>query len=590
MTAFKLGGRLLLIVSLLTLLLSLGACVEIETDPDPPYPVKERDYSYPEPADPDPAWDHPEDFPNVRITTPKDGEVFTAGAVTVTGLYSGPELASFKINSRPVTVGANGAFSTTINVETANPVVPIMATATTAEDELISSDLVTVFVGVAKTLDDTATNGLIADLENRGLAAVGEILSELLDDTDITNILGKRVAAEKLEVLTIDRAYLGNLEIGLAGQDEGLAIDLLANGVEIDLTLLGFITLNIDINGLVMDLLAELEFDEENNISLNVLDGNFGIAEFVIDSALVPGLVNDLIELLAPLLYDLFLEDLLVDEINNLLAGLNLSFPLGDFELEVIPSGFVTTDRNVGIGIDTRVTLAEADPDFDQEAFPTVFSDPPFFGELTPDTERPYGIGLALNDDLLNQLFYAVSASGLLNFDFSDPILNARLFQVIFWSFEGIDPDMPIVLEFGPSVAPVVVGDEDGMKLVLPAYTGRTIVDRGVRGPWEAMTFAVDVEAPLDVVVNADSSLSLLLGELDVQVRIVHNPVGQKNVENIHRVFDELLDVLLPELLTNLENLTLTIPEISGLTLTVPDMTAIGDNYDYLGVFVNLSY
>lgn len=594
MTAIKTRGIVLSLFVAMFLLAFVTACVEIETDPEPPYPIKDRDYSYPEAAEKDPPWENPGDYPVVRITSPVDGEFYAPGPVSVVGSYQGPALSSLTINGRTISL-TGGNFSTEIVLHEDDRAAAIVVTATT-EDEIVGADRVTVFQGTAQALTERVEDALLLNLENRGLEAISGVLSIVLDGRDIAGLLAPKVAADpQLKALVdIDQAVLGNIDINVASRQDALHITLLGNEIFIKLSLLGLIDVDLTINGLYADLLATLTVDANNDLAFDITEAEFAIGDFTIASPLIPegiaGMIDTVVELLSPLLYDLLLNDLIVDEINNLLDGLSLVLTVDPYTYEFIPTTADYTDRNMVLGLDTLATTEVALPaDFQPAGFLATDSDRPEFSELAPN-EAPYGIALALNDDMLNQLLYIVAASGVLNFTFEDDVLSSEVISLLFWSFENVPADMPVYLEFEPTVAPIAVGDPVSAQVHIPAYTMRVMVDRGALGPWEAMSFAIDVSVPLDIIRLTDNTLSLGLGEIAFDLRVLHNPVGQRNVSNLNRLLEELLGDLLPELLAGLSNMELTLPTLFGITADITDVAGIGPSNDFVGIFLDLEF
>ncbi|HPM77111.1 MAG TPA: hypothetical protein PK961_08475 [bacterium] len=594
MTAIKSRGTVLSLLLALMLLTFATACVEIETDPEPPYPIKDRDYSYPEQGEPTPPWEEPGQYPVVKITAPADGEFFPAGAVTVTGTYQGPALSSLTINGR--TIALNGAnFSAEVTLFADDLAAAIVVTATTADD-IVAADRVTVFQGTAQALTERVENALLVDLENRGLAAISGVLSTALDGLDIAGLLAPEVAADpQLKALVeIEEAVLGNIDINLASVPDALNLTLLGNDVYLKMSLLGFLDIELTINGLYADLLANLSVDSENNLVFDITEGDFAIGDFEIASPLIPeglaGTIGTVVELLSPLLYDLLLNNLIVDEINGLLDGLSLAIDIPPFSYEFIPTTAEYADRNMVLGLDTLISAAAKLPtDFQPDGFLVTDSDRPEFAEFAPN-QAPYGIALALNDDMLNQLLYLVAASGTLDFTVEEDFLDAELLSLIFWSFENVPDDMNVYLEFAPSVAPITIGDPVTAQLHIPAYTMRVMVDRGALGPWEAMSFAIDVSVPLDIIRLTDNAISLGLGEIGFDLRALHNAVGQANIANLNRLMEELLGDLLPELLGGLSNMEITLPPLLGVTADIADIAGIGPSNDFVGIFLDLQF
>ena len=586
-------GKICLLLVLAFVAGLVGSCVKVDIDEEPPYPLKERDYSYPTPEEKQPPWENPEDYPYVTITAPANGEFVDAGEIAVIGTYAGPALDSLTINGRAVNV-SSGNFNATVTVSDAALDFPIAATATT-EDGLVSSDRVTVFRGAAAAADSPVPYAILIDLENRGMDNVGKLLSGALDGMDITdllnNLINPALRAQFADTVVINEALIKNVDVSLAAQEDGLEVNALAS-VAINITLFGIYTLDIELNGVTLEMVANLTVDTGNTLVFEVVSSSFAIADVQLNGPLIPGFIGDLVSLLSSTLWDLFLQNLLVDELNTLLGGLNIALNIDGATFTLLPSATLFTAHDFALAFDTTTTLAEGwTPAIQPDGFLTTPSTPPTFTENTPVNNSPYGLAVALNDDTLNQLLYLLAASGGLNFQVQDPILDAEILSIIFWSFESIDPDMPVILQFSPTVAPIVVGGDEGpMELRLTGYTGSLMVDRGDDGLWEALSFAIDLTAATSLLAVSEDTIGLDLGELGISMSVVHNPVGQVNIPNIDRLLAELFDSVLPDLLESLGSLQFTIPEIANLQIGIPEISAIGPNYDYLGLFVDLVY
>ncbi len=592
MTVSQRRGFFALAALLLFLLISGAACVDIPLDEPPPYPTLDRDYSYTPEPEKQPPWENPEDYPYVTITAPADGAFIGAGDVAVSGTYEGPKLASLKVNGQTVTV-SGGRFETTLTVAENDRQLKVMATATTTGG-LVSSDRVTAFVGQSAAADAAVEYALLLNLENRGLANVSALLSAVLDGRDVTDLLNDLVNPELKETyadtVVINEAVIDGVDIYLQAAEDGLQLNLTAS-LTVNLTLFGLYTLEVKLNGVTADLLVNLTVDNDQLV-FEVIDGTFAIADVQLNGPLIPGFIGDLVSLLSGALWDLFLKNLLVDELNTLLTDLTINLDLGTATLGLIPGATLVSAHNFVIAMDTTTTLNDGwTSQLEQEGFLVTASTPPTFTETTPNTGKPYGVAVGLNDDMVNQMLYLLAASGGLNLSVTDDFLTAEALSILFFSFENFDADTPIVIQFQPSVAPYLAGNKDGvMNLVFPAYTGSIMVDRGAEGLWEALSFAVDLTAPTSLLASDGNTIGLNIGALSIGIEVVHNPVGQANIDQIDSLLAELFESVLPELLGSLAGAGIEIPELLDLQISIPEVGSFGPNSDYLGLFLDVVY
>lgn len=572
----------------------LSGCVEVEVDPDPPYPLSPYDYDYPEKKKLQEPWEHQEDFPIVSITQPVSGTFVTPGDINVSGTYAGPEIESVLVNDKEVELtGSN--FTTTVRVASGQSLVSIVATAKD-KDEIVYSDEVTLFVGHAALAEESVLDAFLIDFENYGLEQLGDFLSNILDGLDLTGEMKKATAGQKA-LFEVETAYIGNIDFVLKSLEEGLNVELLVSDVDFLLTVLG-LEISLEMDGLVGSILTELEVDSENQVSLTIVGSDIALAHWDLEIPFIPDaidlLLDLIVELLGPTIIDVLIEVVLEDALNDLLAGLQIVIESEAFDYSILPSLIENTDRNMTIGFDVELeTKSEWNTEFQPEGYLATDSSAAEFEELTPIRQVPYGIGLALEDDMINQLMLALCASGSLDMELTDPILTTELLSIVLFSFEAIDPPLPVVFQFSPTAAPIMWGDsyEQTAYLTIPSYSGQLMIDRGEDGLWEAMSFGVDLTAPLSVEVNDDGSITFKLSEFDVDIEVLHNAIGQKNVENANRLFEEIFAEVLPELLATIENsLTLDPLTVEGLSLSIADLALFGSGNDYLGAFIGLEY
>lgn len=570
-------------------------CVQLDVDPDPPYPQREWDYSYPEEEDLPAPWVDPEDYPYVTITSPANGGFAAPGAVAVTGIYEGPELASLTINGTPASISGN-AFSGTVTLTAGQAMLDIEAEATTAERGRVSADRVIIFESAALTAESPVTYGVALDFENRGMDALADALADELDGLDFADLLGRRLTSGERGAIEVDKALIEDVAFTLKATEEGLLIRPVIGNIEVVINIFDLPLIDLKIEGLILELLAEIEVNEKYQIKINVVDSSVKIASLGIENGLLDEAASGLVSLVLDLLVDLLVPGAL----ENLLSSLELNIGLTGATLSLYPAAALTTDRNLALSLHSQVTITDPsvwNEDFQPAGFRSTALSPSPFPEATPLTNKPYGLALGANDDFLNQLLYAVAATDTLNFTIEEEEIDAEILSLLFFSFETIDPASPVIIELAPTVAPLTVANPvDGMMhLALPGYTGRVLINCGTdttclaradqNGNWEAMSFAIDLDAPASLTISEDA-ISLLLSDINIGVNIIHNAVGQTNIDNLERLFAELFDQILPELLTELESIEFEMPELLGLSLTLPDMAVYGQ--DNLGIFLDL--
>jgi hypothetical protein len=560
---------------------ALASCVKLDVDEEPPYPKREGDYTHSDRETPPPPWTNPQDYPYATIAEPTNGAFVEPGEVEVRGTYAGPELASLTLNGQPLAIGGS-TFSGTVTVSPDDVAVEIKVTATTKEDGLVSSDLATIFVGEATPIAGTVENGWSIDLENRGLKAVGATLAKLLDGLDLSGLI------QPPSGITIEELSIEGVSLLPSSTTDGLRLRASVATLNASVTALG-LPITLALEGVTADLTINLTVDDQGQITASIVDVQLSIASLGLD-----GLLDPIASYLVSSVLELVVKLLVPGLLNDALDGLQVLITGNGYTLTLLPGATVFTDRNFALALDAQLAVTDESlwkEGFQPDGFRTTPSAPAMFPATTPKTEKPYGLALGFNDDALNQILYALAATGTLDFDLTDELLRAEVFSIVFFSFDSLPEDMPLVIRLSPSTAPLVWGDAETQTayLQLPAYTLQVLADRGADGLWEAMSLAIDVSAPLTLQFNDDGSFSLLLGELGLGVQVVHNPVGQKNIANIERLFAELLGDLLPSLLADLgDALTISLPELAGLDITVVDMATFGDQNDNLGIFVDL--
>ncbi len=579
-------SRYSLIFSVCLLGFFAASCVKMAVTPMPAYPTRHYDYTHSETTPESPPWTDPQDYPYVTIVTPANGSFVTPGTVAVTGTYAGPA-ATLTLNGQPLALNGT-AFSGQINVASTDNVVAVKVTATTTAAGRVSSDLSTVFTGTGQSPAGTTVDGLALDLENSGLQAVGSLLAKLLGSIDLAPLVNSQLDPRKSGGLTASGSLLQGVSVLLQSTASGLEVGLAVQEIAIDFSLLG-LPIDISIGDLSAQLVAGLTFDANHKATVTIVSSAVHIGSLGLSNPLLDEVVSYVVGVVIDAVVKLAVPGLL----ENLLNQLNLTITATGFTYSFLPSLAVATDRNFVLGLDSLLTVTDTskwNADFQPAGYRSTPAAAPSFPAKTPRLNAAYGLAIDANANMVNQLLYGLCATDSLTFEITDPILTAELFSVLFFSFDSIPPATPLIVRFTPTVAPVAIGDPATkiMSLSLPAYTAQILVDRGAAGKFEALTFAVGLTAPLTLRTNSDGSFSLLLGELKLSLEVVHNEIGQKNVEQLGSLFRDLFETVLPSLLESLSTAKITIPVIDGLQISIADLAAFGPDYNDFGIFLEL--
>ncbi len=310
------------------------------------------------------------------------------------------------------------------------------------------------------------------------------------------------------------------------------------------------------------------------------------------------------------------IEDLLLDTINEIvpplirlaLMGLDLNFDLDLFGFEyhlTADFGEVAFDSTGGdIWIHAYMWYGDGSwaPGPNVPELPgSLLTDngAPTFGVNVPGTSNPYGFGVALGDDVLNQFMHAIHRSGLLSLDLDEDTLELfgitgfelttaefGLFFPGLWAEYGMTetvlikmrPLLPPVFNFNPQKA---VGVETEIQLGDFVLEFSTLDES-----WAKMALAIYL--PTTITISEEQTISLEFGELELYSDLFHIKDGIRANSNLFEQFlPNLIEALVPLLLAGvLEDFP--IPTLEGFTLNVDSFQKFGPGIDWLGLFGSL--
>jgi len=580
------------------------------------YPPATRNIDVNDSIDPKILWDDP-----ACQTTPR-GTWTSATSFTLYGrvIENESDLVSFTINDNPVTynpttgcfvhnvmldVGLNFFFAQAEDsfANTARANISVLRGANLPHGQVVDYAIgIRVNQSSLTTIENIA-NGLLAllDLENLIMTLIPQINETIFPGVTVqAGVSGANIGDP---IITLTSAN-GGIDIGGGVQPFSISMTII-------LTVYG----------------TPFVYTGTVGASSITFDGSFGIdvsaGELVItldsfDATLqnftlvFPGLdpiyLQAIETFLAQFIEDL-VEEMVLNEVPPLLedafAGLDLSFEFqaGDgtitMEADFREADFTYTGGT--IWMDAIFETDYVDPD--TPAFPGSFFTPgavPTLGQTTPGG-APYGFGIAMGDDLLNQALHQIYRSGVITFHIDQAWAQEQGFSydltttdlALFFPQLWLNyPDEDVEFWMTPLLPPVIVYDPNmktiGMHLQMGDLTMDMMVVPDPGPPIKAFTMALAVDIPVSVSVDvAANSLSLAFGTPTVYVDIY---------DELYDFHDELIEVLAPLLIQIIMPFIsdllgeFPIPMLNDFVITVDEMSIFGALDDYMGIFGTLSY
>lgn len=227
----------------------------------------------------------------------------------------------------------------------------------------------------------------------------------------------------------------------------------------------------------------------------------------------------------------------------------------------------------------------------------------PVIGEAPVGIPSPFHVGVALDDDVVNQGLFAAYNGGLLCYELSDAggiSINTSLLKTAL-SEEVFGPTLfpvaqPVLIKTRPKEVPTA-------KPVGPHDLNIAVNDLGLEFYAELdYRRALMLGADLDVDAGIDLTLDPVTGSLgiavplsgdDISASIVHNEFAPGNDDVIAGRFGNLFDSLVAPLLGDLlGNLAFAMPTLSAGTANIGlsslDMAPTGPEVDHFGVYANV--
>lgn len=417
---------------------------------------------------------------------------------------------------------------------------------TTVSIQALSGNKLRIAIGLSRLdLDTTATT--FARCKSFLCGGSGTVFGTL-NFSGVTTVRNTDIAGDF--VITVDN---GNVSVAIEGGS--LDVDLPLNGLSVDIDFgavedVPFVgsLLNTVVNGIINGLLGVI-----SSIVVNIVDGFL--------AGPISSLINGLV------------SDILPDSISVPVADTNLN-------LGFSPEGFSTSNGGFDLILANNVTIDAVDP----EVLPPLGSAyAPGSAPNPYPTTTPNGTGVDLTAtvsvNLINQILTEAYKGGLLNItldestgltigsltsidDFPIDLVGVTDFNI---KLSGVVPPAVSVLPQAQSADGVIFVSLLDLSISVNADFGD---DNGMQ---EILATTIDLRAPFDIGVSADSTLTIgIEGTPEVDVNsfrfqlggLVLNEGGDGVVTNL---VNTLVPQVLPEVLGSIGGIP--VPSIAGFTL-----------------------
>ena len=556
--------------------------------------------------------------PHVRITAPAHGTFTLDPSTAVNGQITNPAAGQvLTVNGNPVTVQADGTFSTSVSLDPDAIFNPVLAELTVPATGFTARDRVVVIAGDSVADGAFSPHSLGLRINDSGFDQLEPTFPMLLNiDLETLIAPGTRVISgycaidsifgclQRVDVVarsaTVDSSAL-NLDAmaGFVAADvtlSGVRVSVNVHGGAIDCTV-DFVASTATILG-AYDLLPlagdpqQVDVNQRGDVTVVLTNFDYTFTSGVCNFPVVDDLLHAVIGDIGPAVHDgliTYLQDPddpgpqdapIAAAMQSALAGVAIGGPVGQalgVDVELPLFGITEDPMGVTFGSDARITALNKAPGAPLlTASYSVASPFPTLGPTTPLQGVPYDLGLCVSTSAINQLLKAEVQSGLLAFDVTQVDvgggmvpLTAAVLTLFVPEFGTLDPQLPLTLRVRPTLAPVVTGNPGPNGELAGLQIGQLLIDV-VSGAADSATVylrtAVDLRAGLGVTFDASNNrLVFALGRPlagDIALTVLDNPIGA-NEARVQAAVPRILAQYLPELGGALGGVP--IPQLLGL-------------------------
>jgi len=555
-------------------------------------------------------WENDHLYPLITIDSPSPGAFSTNTKVLVKGKIEGAAPDEFAINHENVALDSQLAFTTMVACDPIGPLLPIEARA--AAGDFIGKERVTAIYGESQNEDLPIKDALAFNVTESFLDVLGAAMVDLALNFPFDQLLDKiNPIIDFLGVtLEIPDITIGDIEMTLETVDEGLSIDTTITDLTVflygEMEILGIpIILDGSATAGVIEFtaLATAQSDGQGGATVVMENVSTQLYDFALHLENIPDwlftLVNALVREAMEFIVDFIFSDIVPEAINALLGAIQIEGDFGDIEVSLGYQSFNIDAGGISGVFEGNLKPLTSDPDAPVAGASLVTPGAlPPFPKTSPVNHEPYDLALVIGDDLINRAFFAMTKTGLLQFDIPSPMdlgnitieLTTGSLAGIFPSLENVDPQLPVRVEFYPSAPPVIAPytlDSKQAMFALAGYNISLYIDTGdpIIGQWEAFSIAFDFAAQAGIILDDQGGISLDLELPVIDAKVIHNQIGEEKALLISWVID-ILDTQLDLILDQLSSLTIQLPEILGIKIVPVEIDNGGADKDYLVIYL----
>ncbi len=285
----------------------------------------------------------------------------------------------------------------------------------------------------------------------------------------------------------------------------------------------------------------------------------------------------------------------------------------GALDLYEVAGGYATTNNNgVALGLLGGMQPGGAPrdkcgPPATEPATVTIPQSAFFQGNVRPDTNTPFDVGIGLHKSQLDQLAFAGYDGGLFCLTIGASTvaqLSTDTIGLLSRSLgKLVESNSPMAIGLRPQSPPAIVLGKNTFK---DDGSGNQVVDiplldisfKALEIDFFALvdeqyirvfTVVADVHLPIGLQTTTMGELTPVIGNPDdafTNISVKNNEAITESPEELASLFPTLLDLALPQLSGGLSSIAL--PELGGLKLNVTGITAV-DNDNFLAIFANLA-
>lgn len=511
-----------------------------------------------------------EEPPTIEITTPARGTFAQGSEVQVTGFVhdDSPGVIA-RINGQDVTPAADGSFSAMVTVGEGISIIESFAV-DKADNK--TRDVRAVMAGTLSTSDGSQVSPLGARVGAQAFGKLGTALGTMATGMDWTAI-GRGMnpvydsSGCNSAKIDIDTITISNVDVQLVPAAGKLGAQVLLSNVVVDMdTHFKAVCISGSTSIKVKSSLAHINGDLALAVKAGAIDATLPAASvqldnFSIDIGGVPGAIESLVRGKARDAVEKALTNAIKSKVpemaNEQLSGL-LAKPFAadvlghPVALTTSPKEITLSSDGLFVAIDTKVKVTGG------EGGMYVSSPSPMTAALMPTT----GIGAAIADDTLNQLFSGLWAAGAIDqsvaIDGQLAVLGALL------------DDDATRLQIKASLPPAVAGDGAALSLAI----GDLMIDVKDANDATIQQIALSLKTSLQASPTQTGTVTLTVGqpELFAQVitqnlDVVDRPMTDEQFEGIINGAWGLVGGQADAALAGLH-----MPSIGGVTLGAPTL------------------